>query len=734
MKNEIVSMLSCFILLTGSFVFAADHGGGPVPRQTEPCVPFNEKLKVRAAIKRNRAALPTTRALPPPSGMQRYSFYPQAGRLGEDLFGNNYVDLDPSAGAIIDYHGTDYTYDGHRGIDSDLTTFTEQHLGVPVFAALDGQVVAAHDGEPDENTVLVPGTPANYVILDHGGDHETWYYHLKNGSVAVNVGDTVKAGQQLGLTASSGYSTGPHLHFESVKDGTSFEPFTGPENPGTSAWVEQPAFRDTMYLRDFNLTNVNLSNWVGPPTDTARSGTFATGVRNVRFWSIIHNFPANSTFRVRFLRPAGTVSFDSGTQGFNGGGAPFYRWSWWWWSYNINLNVAGNWTVELSVNGAVAISAPLRVQNGIVVNQPPYDVTATFDPPAATANDVIMCRVPFHLLDDPDYDVVSYRYEWHRNGNLVRTSTNAALSDALAANTCVNGDTLTCTVTPKDTLNEGSPFTVSLVVGASSTEPEIAVEEADMPLAHGFNIIAHGSVGFGNGLTKTFRLRNRGGAPLHLEDIATLGDAAGDYTPDDSGTATVLAPGASTTFTVTFQPSALGPRRATLRVLSDDADESAFDIVLDGNAEALTYQLWEQSTDFGPLHHSGLLEDANSDGSSNLAAFAFNLAPYAAIAQPLTPAVGTSGLPSLSPVGDGASQRLRLEFVRRTAESQSGLLYRPQFSSTLNETGPNAWDDATGTLTVTPIDLQWERVVVDDTVQGAPARFGRVIVELLNQE
>jgi murein DD-endopeptidase MepM/ murein hydrolase activator NlpD len=84
----------------------------------------------------------------------------------------NYVDLDPGSG-IRDWDCTDITYNGHGGLDSGMPSFKRQAIGVPIFAALDGTVVEAHDGEPDMNTAM-GNAPANYVILDHGGTHYTW--------------------------------------------------------------------------------------------------------------------------------------------------------------------------------------------------------------------------------------------------------------------------------------------------------------------------------------------------------------------------------------------------------------------------------------------------------------------------------------------------------------------------------------------------------------------------------
>ena len=147
----------------------------------------------------------------PPADAQKYSFYPQGGNFFSDLFPTNFVDVDTTSG-ILAYNGTDYTLDGHAGIDTEITSFTAQDIGVPIFAALDGTVIQTHDGEFDKNTML-NSLPSNYVIIDHGNGQTTYYAHLRKDSVAVIVGQQVTAGQQIGLTASSGNSTGPHLHF-----------------------------------------------------------------------------------------------------------------------------------------------------------------------------------------------------------------------------------------------------------------------------------------------------------------------------------------------------------------------------------------------------------------------------------------------------------------------------------------------------------------------------------------
>jgi murein DD-endopeptidase MepM/ murein hydrolase activator NlpD len=97
-------------------------------------------------------------------------------------------------------------YQLHAGIDFGVGT------GTPIHAAKAG-------------TVIFAGTETgygNYTCIDHGGGFSTCYAHQSK--IEVTVGQTVTQGEVIGLVGSTGYATGPHLHFETRVNGN-------PENP-----------------------------------------------------------------------------------------------------------------------------------------------------------------------------------------------------------------------------------------------------------------------------------------------------------------------------------------------------------------------------------------------------------------------------------------------------------------------------------------------------------------------
>jgi len=94
------------------------------------------------------------------------------------------------------------------------------HRGIDIAAPYGKSITAADGGE-----VILAGWWDGYgkaVVIDHGKSISTVYGHMSR--IYVKNGQKIKKGQVVGLVGSTGYSTGPHLHFEVRKDGS-------PQNP-----------------------------------------------------------------------------------------------------------------------------------------------------------------------------------------------------------------------------------------------------------------------------------------------------------------------------------------------------------------------------------------------------------------------------------------------------------------------------------------------------------------------
>jgi murein DD-endopeptidase MepM/ murein hydrolase activator NlpD len=94
----------------------------------------------------------------------------------------------------------------HQGHDWAVSSGTE------VVAVADGIVEKAYYSE----------SYGYNVLISHGEGTETRYAHLS--ALSVSTGEKVKQNQTIGLSGSTGDSTGPHLHFEVVNNGTRVNP------------------------------------------------------------------------------------------------------------------------------------------------------------------------------------------------------------------------------------------------------------------------------------------------------------------------------------------------------------------------------------------------------------------------------------------------------------------------------------------------------------------------------
>lgn len=110
---------------------------------------------------------------------------------------------------------------GHRAVDYAAT------FGTPIRAVGDGVITHAS---------WSPVGYGNLVSIRHNGTYSTNYGHMSK--FAVKKGDRVKQGDVIGYVGSTGFSTGPHLHYEMVKNGIKINPMTEVLPPGQAVKEE----------------------------------------------------------------------------------------------------------------------------------------------------------------------------------------------------------------------------------------------------------------------------------------------------------------------------------------------------------------------------------------------------------------------------------------------------------------------------------------------------------------
>jgi murein DD-endopeptidase MepM/ murein hydrolase activator NlpD len=147
-------------------------------------------------------------APPPPPPPPTPVVKPRAGvqwPLGRDVRISSWFGYRPAPCATC---STD-----HKGLDMN------PGAGTPIKIIADG--VVSEVGNPS-------GEYGVYAIIDHvinGQRITSVYAHMQLGSLTVRVGDTVSAGEVVGLVGSTGESTGAHLHFEIRRDGVRIDPY-----------------------------------------------------------------------------------------------------------------------------------------------------------------------------------------------------------------------------------------------------------------------------------------------------------------------------------------------------------------------------------------------------------------------------------------------------------------------------------------------------------------------------
>ncbi len=148
-------------------------------------------------------------------------------------------DYNGSASGCTDYYCGDRCYDGHSGNDYALS------LGTDVLAPANGTVVATYNGCPNYGGLgSTCGTGCgNYVKLKLADGYFILFCHFELNSLQVSNGDSVKCGQVVGRSASSGNSSGPHLHLAwRNPSNANLNPYKGSCSNTGGAWVDQGTY------------------------------------------------------------------------------------------------------------------------------------------------------------------------------------------------------------------------------------------------------------------------------------------------------------------------------------------------------------------------------------------------------------------------------------------------------------------------------------------------------------
>jgi hypothetical protein len=269
--------------------------------------------------------------------------HPFAGTLGTQWIPGGFVDHDPTGGVGLDYAGGDRVLDGHTGIDYGVGNFRAMDSGLRITAVAAGVVTRAIENHFDRVTDATDNCffETNVVDVQHADGTVASYGHLKRNSVPVNVGQSVSAGQTLGVVGSSGCSSGPHLHLDlRTAGGALLDPFK------LGMWAQPVPYATPLTLMDFALIDgeVTETHTSDPPPNTT---TFQReDLMGIVAWA--SGGMAGDVFTIRLVNPSGGihVEFPITYEGIPGQATWVLNW--------FLSDQLGTWKAEFLTNGTLA--------------------------------------------------------------------------------------------------------------------------------------------------------------------------------------------------------------------------------------------------------------------------------------------------------------------------------------------------------------------------------------------
>lgn len=376
--RSIVVVLSLLVLFVGmtavvtgdtdaAVVMATENdvkplGGGEYTAKPIDDMSEQQRAEIQSRINLNIARLEHEGKLPPMRPDAVPLSWPVKKAVGFPSFDvdaiSNYVDHNAAfPNQLRDWNCGTRTYDlssgyNHKGIDIFLWPYSWLMMdqnGAEIVAAAPGTIILKDDGNFDRSCGL-NSNPWNAVFVRHSDNSVAWYGHMKNGSTTTKqVGESVVAGEKLGLVGSSGSSTGPHLHFELYNGAGQLEdPFQGTCNTmnANSWWQTQPTYRIPRLNALTTGSAAPASATCPNPESPNLKSTFAPG--EVIFTTAYYRDQlTGSATQYSLVRPDGTLHQTWGQTSQQN-----YDASWWWWSWQLPTNApTGNWKLRAVFNG-----------------------------------------------------------------------------------------------------------------------------------------------------------------------------------------------------------------------------------------------------------------------------------------------------------------------------------------------------------------------------------------------
>jgi murein DD-endopeptidase MepM/ murein hydrolase activator NlpD len=226
-----------------------------------------------------------------------------------------FADHNPTSGQLLDYNSGTRTYDGHRGTDYALYPFNWNKVDageVQVIAAAPGTILGNSNVDPTDHNCSSSSSDAwNYVALVHADGRMTIYGHMRyNSLTSKGIGQTVTQGEYLGTVASSGNSSGPHLHFEvrvgSFSSAEWIDPYAGPNSQPESLWTNQRPYFDSSVNK--LATHSAPPSTPDPclPSTTNLQDSFTTP-RNIYFYTYYRDYQGALVTQLNIYRPDGST-------------------------------------------------------------------------------------------------------------------------------------------------------------------------------------------------------------------------------------------------------------------------------------------------------------------------------------------------------------------------------------------------------------------------------------------